>query len=112
MRPFYEFWRIGRALTVLHAQMPEGFNAVDHVEKLANELNPIGERSNSYPYLALARRIDAEYGDVLWFADYLTTFSPTPRDDPRFSGALERLSHEQRSAIAARVSELQRGDAR
>lgn len=80
----------------------------DMLTAVCAELDPIGSYSTSYPFLALARRIDARYGDVLWFADYLTTFSPTPRDDPRFSAALERLSHEQRSQIAARVSEMQR----
>lgn len=111
-----ELWKVGERLRRLHDQLESrdrsGFDVSDDIGELAEGLDPIGHHSNSYPFLAVARLLEADYGDVLWFADYLTTYSSTPRDDPRFTGALERLSHEARSVIASRVSALQRGVAR
>lgn len=76
----------------------------DATAVVMSNLDPIGTHSTSYPFLALARRIDAEYGDVLWFVDYLS-HGPDPKD-PRYLAALSRLSHEQRAQIAARITEM------
>lgn len=76
---------------------------------VADELDAIGKYSTSYPFLALARKINAEYGDVLWFVDYLATQpSRFPMNDVRFTGAIERLSPEQRKEIKKRFDVLRR----
>lgn len=78
-------------------------------DDVADELDAVGQRSDSYPFLALSRKIGAEYGDVLWFVDYLT--NPDPNTHPshhpsqHYRDALARLTHEQRKAIMARVRE-------
>jgi hypothetical protein len=75
-------------------------------EDVAEELDPIGRRSSSYPYLALARRVGADYGDVLWFADYLTSAQEPASSDPRLRRALENLTERQREEIATRADQL------
>lgn len=105
-----ELWKVGARLRyVLNHATTQPAASLESLSGIIRELDPIGSaRPSSYPFLAVARHIGADYGDVLWFVDYLTTYSPTPRDDPRFSGAIERLSHEQRSHIASQVSAVRR----
>ena len=71
----------------------------------ATQLDPIGRCSDSYPFLALARDWNLDYGDVLWFVDYLQG-NPDWNSEHRRE-AYERLSHEARGAIMRRLREIQ-----
>ena len=61
--------------------------------------------SDSYPYLALSRKIGAEYGDVLSYVDMLqlcedTLRAPLVPETIWHMRALERLTLEQRRVVA------------
>jgi hypothetical protein len=81
-------------------------NLPEEASEVADQLDSIGEYSTSYPFLALARRIDADYGDVLWFADYLTGCASQFLSDPRILGALDRLSDRQKGWIVSRLDNM------
>lgn len=105
-----ETWKLGAHLRHTCDVLLGECQSTFYLEETVEILDPIGEHSASYPFLALSRRIGADYGDVLWFADYLTnsdlnmhsSFHP----NQHYRDALDRLTHEQREAILARVNEL------
>lgn len=107
----FSLTQIGRCMnrdhsTVLHSirsvnrQIAKGEQVIKDLEKIREALrNPsmgIQKNSTSYPFLAIAREFDVDYGEVLKFADSLS------------SGPLRtaKLSFEVREAICAKWQEL------